>query len=77
MDDFWEVSNKLDPLTDDSELDPDKDGLSNLDEYVYNTNPQISLKRVEFFTINTTYVLAGIAGITLYYRKRNVKKIKD
>jgi len=37
--DGWEVSNFLDPLVDDSTLDPDNDGLTNLEEYQYSTDP--------------------------------------
>jgi len=39
--DGWEVSNGLDPLSNDSSLDLDEDGLSNLMEYEYKTNPVI------------------------------------
>ena len=40
--DAWEVNNSLDPLVDDASLDPDSDGLTNLEEYNYGTNPQDS-----------------------------------
>ncbi len=40
MPDGWEAINSLDPLVDDAALDPDNDGLSNLEEYGYSTNPQ-------------------------------------
>ncbi len=39
--DAWEVENGLNPLdSQDAELDPDKDGTSNLDEHRNQTNPQ-------------------------------------
>ncbi len=38
--DHWEIKHQLDPLVDDANDDIDKDGLSNLEEYQNNTNPQ-------------------------------------
>ena len=40
MPDGWEVTNSLDPLTNDAALDPDNDSLTNLGEYQNNTDPQ-------------------------------------
>jgi hypothetical protein len=39
MDDAWEEASGLDPTVDDSALDPDGDGLTNLDEYLLDTDP--------------------------------------
>jgi len=39
MPDKWEEENGLNPLVDDSFLDPDSDGLTNLEEYQNNTDP--------------------------------------
>ncbi|CAM2009204.1 hypothetical protein [Acanthopleuribacter pedis] len=39
MPDGWEVSFSLDPLVDDSALDPDNDSYTNLQEYQEGTNP--------------------------------------
>jgi len=42
MDDDWELSNGLDPLDpEDAALDPDEDGLTNLDEYLSRTDPHL------------------------------------
>ena len=38
--DKWEVDNALDPLVNDTILDPDLDLLTNLEEYLLNTNPR-------------------------------------
>lgn len=40
MPDGWEVVHSLDPLVNDSALDPDMDLLTNLGEYYHNTHPQ-------------------------------------
>ena len=37
--DAWEISHGLNPLVNDSSLDPDNDGLTNLQEYEYGTDP--------------------------------------
>ena len=39
MSDYWEVLVGLDPLTDDSLLDPDGDGLNNLGEFTNQRDP--------------------------------------
>jgi hypothetical protein len=41
MPDGWEVQYSLNPLMDDTLLDPDMDGLTNLMEYEQGTNPQL------------------------------------
>ncbi len=41
MQDWWEFKYKLDPYMDDSLLDPDNDGLNNLQEFVQAKNPTI------------------------------------
>ena len=42
MPDKWEVDYSLNPLVNDTMLDPDSDGLINILEYQHNTNPQNS-----------------------------------
>ena len=39
MPDFYEIQNGLNPLIDDSSLDPDNDGYSNLNEYEMGSDP--------------------------------------
>jgi len=41
MGDRWERRHRLDPSEDDSSLDPDEDGLSNLDEYRSGRDPHV------------------------------------
>jgi len=38
--DTWEVDNGLDPKVNDRNQDPDKDGCSNLTEFIMGTDPQ-------------------------------------
>lgn len=40
MPDGWEVDYSLNPLVNDTMLDPDSDDLVNILEYQHNTNPQ-------------------------------------
>ncbi|MFX0017456.1 MAG: right-handed parallel beta-helix repeat-containing protein [Candidatus Hermodarchaeota archaeon] len=40
MPDYWEVVNSLDPLVNDTMLDPDLDNLINIKEYSWDTDPQ-------------------------------------
>ncbi len=42
MPDGYEIQNSLDPLLNDSLADPDLEGLTNIQEYYYNTNPQLN-----------------------------------
>ncbi|MHA2601237.1 MAG: hypothetical protein AM324_003790, partial [Candidatus Thorarchaeota archaeon SMTZ1-83] len=42
MTDAWEIENGLDPLSDDAELDPDEDMLSNLQEFLLGTDPNLN-----------------------------------
>ena len=42
MPDGWEVTFSLDPLVDDSQLDADSDGITNLQEYNNGSNPNIA-----------------------------------
>ena len=39
---LWELEHDLDPLRDDSQVDPDGDGRSNLEEYRQNRDPGVS-----------------------------------
>ena len=41
MPDTWETANSLDPTVDDSALDPDADGITNIDEFGGGTDPQV------------------------------------
>ena len=42
MSDEWEIANGLNPAVDDSALDPDGDGFTNLEEYNAGTDPQVA-----------------------------------
>jgi len=57
MPDGFEILHGLDPLVDDSGLDPDGDSITNLQEFLNNSSPNIASKN---FTI---YPIASSAGI--------------
>jgi V/A-type H+-transporting ATPase subunit K len=40
MDDQWETANGLDNTTNDAQLDPDEDGMTNIEEFLEYTDPQ-------------------------------------
>ena len=61
MDDFWELENGLNPLFDDSMLDADEDGKSNLQEYLEETDPNI----VERDPIPVIWFIAPLAIIAV------------
>lgn len=66
MDDFWEIQNGLDPLVDDSMLDPDEDGKTNLDEYILGEDPHLNTMtttQTEQATQNLNVVIIGGSGI--------------
>lgn len=50
MPDAWEALNGLNPLVNDAELDPDNDGITNIQEYQLGFNPQVP----DWGTINVT-----------------------
>ena len=65
MPDGWEIDNLLDPLINDSTLDPDNDLLTNLEEFQHNTLPMNDdtdsdglLDGEEVFTYNTNPTIA-------------------
>jgi hypothetical protein len=50
LQDGWEIGYGLDPLTDDAYLDPDGDGLTNLDEFGLATHPNVADSDGDGFT---------------------------
>jgi len=74
MPDSWEIENGLDPLdAADASLDPDDDGLTNLEEYQKDTNPNVS-DAIAFPWWILGAAMAAVIGIavaaTLLWRKR-------
>lgn len=61
MPDLWELENGLNPLFDDSMLDLDGDGRTNLQEYLEETDPQM----VEQYPIPTIWFIAPVVAIAL------------
>ena len=72
MSDAWEIENELDPIdAQDASLDPDADGLTNLEEYQQGMNPNVSDARplstlalaIGGFTAATTAILVSLTGV--------------
>jgi hypothetical protein len=66
MSDEYENANGLNSLVDDSTLDKDGDGLTNIEEYNYQTNPQektdiLSLKTIDTIELKEDFVEANIS----------------
>ena len=73
MDDFWEVQNGLNPLFDDSMLDPDGDGKTNLQEYLDGTNPQVpEAMKIPVANIAAPLLIIAAIGVFVYVRRREV-----
>jgi len=74
MPDTWETENELNPLdAADASLDPDNDGLTNLQEYQGDTNPNVSDAQAFPWWIlgATAAVIIGIAvAATFVWRRR-------
>jgi len=71
MPDEWKVRNGLDPMTDDSDADPDNDGLPNLAEYLLRTNPHLADNPL-YLGVTNGAVLSGFAEIPLPSLNRGI-----
>lgn len=71
MDDLWEVENGLNPLFDDSMLDLDEDGITNLEEYLNGTNPQVpEALKIPFIWIATPVLVIALISAFVYVLRR-------
>ena len=74
--DSWEVQYGLDPTVDDSEEDPDRDGVSNLDEFLQGTNPNYAELRIERYMLPLSAAAVVLVALTsLIIRRRGAKSI--
>jgi hypothetical protein len=69
--DLWELENGLNPLVNDADLDFDEDGISNLEEYLNDTDPQVP-EPLEIKTemVITPVLLIAVIGAFVYIRRR-------
>jgi parallel beta-helix repeat protein len=74
MPDTWETDNELDPLNaTDGSLDPDGDGLTNLQEYQGNTDPKVSDAQTFHLWVSgvaAAVVIGGAVVATFLWRRR-------
>jgi hypothetical protein len=72
--DNWEIENGLNPVMDDSSEDPDNDQISNLDEYLAGTDPNVAEPTPVDYLFTPTILTAGIfviATVSIFvYRRR-------
>jgi hypothetical protein len=68
--DSWEVQYNLDPTMDDSREDPDRDGVSNLDEFLQGTNPNFAELRIERYVLPLSAAAVVIVVLTTFGFKR-------
>lgn len=71
MPDLWELIHGLNPLFNDADLDLDEDEISNLDEYLNGTDPEVP-KTMEIPTelYAAPVVLIAVIGTFVYIRRR-------
>ncbi|MCD6460926.1 hypothetical protein J7L67_09725 [bacterium] len=71
MQDGWEYYNNLNPLVDDAALDSDNDGMTNLEEFIADTDPQDSNSVIAVRTLTIYSVETGfgdpIPGIMIHW----------
>jgi V/A-type H+-transporting ATPase subunit K len=60
MDDQWETANSLDNTTNDAQLDPDEDGMTNIEEFLEYTDPQ-NVEDSKLIKDNRMLVFIGVA----------------
>lgn len=60
MDDQWETANGLDNTTNDAQLDPDEDGMTNIEEFLEYTDPQ-NVEDSKLIKDNRMLVFIGVA----------------
>ena len=71
MPDLWELENGLNPLFDDSMLDADEDGKSNLQEYLDESDPQMEeTEPIPIIWFIAPPVVIAVIVSFLYYRRK-------
>nr|WP_319491029.1 RHS repeat-associated core domain-containing protein [uncultured Desulfobacter sp.] len=79
MNDGWEVTYSLDPLSDDSGLDPDEDGFTNLEEYTADSDPMDStstpssvapVPAVSPLGLSVTLLVLAVLGVKISARTK-------
>ncbi|MFX1560699.1 MAG: hypothetical protein ACFFBL_08930, partial [Promethearchaeota archaeon] len=69
--DLWELENGLNPLEDDAALDFDQDGVSNLEEFLNDTDPQVPEPlEIPSEMVVTSVLLIAVIGAFVYIHRR-------
>lgn len=72
MPDAWEIENDLNPIVFDSDADADEDGISNLDEFLQDSDPNVNeaLTTIGMLGIGTVAIFSILIGYVILQQRQ-------